>query len=41
MASKEVDACFYNIYAEKQGERKFIILCGDNEVKILEVVIEK
>jgi len=36
VASTEIDACFYHIYIERHGERKFIILCGDNEIKIFE-----
>jgi hypothetical protein len=36
LASRELDACFYNVYIDKQGDKKFIILCGDNEVKIFE-----
>ena len=35
--SHELGGCFYDAYYEAKNDKKYLIITGDNEVKIFEV----
>jgi hypothetical protein len=37
--SKDLEGCYYDAYVDIVNDKRYIILCGDNEVRIFEVTV--